>query len=51
MSNSDRAEFANYCCQECGCITDNHKQQMLNYGRWEIVEQKEHNSLVKFATR
>ncbi len=41
MSDADRAEFANYACQECGCIiTDNHKQQMLRYGRWEVVEQK-----------
>ncbi|PIC81658.1 terminase [Sporosarcina sp. P18a] len=41
MSNADRAEFANYCCQECGCIiTDQHKMQMLKYGRWEVVKQK-----------
>jgi phage terminase large subunit GpA-like protein len=41
MSNADRAEFANYVCQECGgIITDQHKPQMLKYGRWEIVEQK-----------
>jgi phage terminase large subunit GpA-like protein len=41
MSNADRAEFANYVCQECGCIiTDQHKPQMLRYGRWEIVEQR-----------
>jgi Bacteriophage tail assembly protein len=41
MSYADRAEFANYVCQECGCIiTDQHKPQMLRFGRWEIVKQK-----------
>lgn len=38
MSYADRAEFANYVCQECaGIITDQQKAQMLRYGRWEIV--------------
>ncbi|KAB8126917.1 phage terminase large subunit family protein [Gracilibacillus oryzae] len=41
MSYADRAEFANYVCQECGCIiTDQHKPQMLRYGKWEVVEQR-----------
>lgn len=41
MSHADRAEFANYICQECGCIiTDQHKAQMLRYGHWEVVEQR-----------
>lgn len=41
MSYSDRAEFANYVCQECGCIiTDQQKSQMLRYGRWEVVEKR-----------
>lgn len=43
MSPTDRAEFANYHCQECGQpITDHHKPQMLRYGRWENVEQRTH---------
>jgi len=41
MSLADRAEFANYCCQICGCIiTDQHKIQMIKLGKWEIVEQR-----------
>lgn len=41
MSYADRAEFANYVCQECGCIiTDQQKGKMLRYGRWEVVEQR-----------
>lgn len=41
MSYADRAELANYVCQECGCIiTDQQKQKMLRYGRWEVVKQK-----------
>ncbi|MEH7122100.1 phage terminase large subunit family protein [Bacillus sp. JJ1773] len=41
LSYADRAEFANYVCQECGCIiTDQQKSQMLLYGRWEVVEQR-----------
>ena len=39
MSYIDRAEFANYVCQECGCIiTDNDKHQMLREGEWRIVK-------------
>lgn len=38
MSYIDRAEFANYVCQECGCvITDNDKHTMLRQGEWRIV--------------
>ena len=40
MSYMDRAELANYVCQECGCIiTDQDKPQMLRYGEWRIVRQ------------
>lgn len=38
MSYADRAEFATYVCQECGCIiTDNDKHNMLRMGEWRIV--------------
>lgn len=38
MSYADRAEFAHYVCQECGCIiTDNDKHNMLRLGEWRIV--------------
>lgn len=38
MSYADRAEFANYVCQECGCvITDNDKHNMLREGEWRVV--------------
>lgn len=38
MSYADRAEFANYVCQECGCvITDNDKHSMLREGEWRVV--------------
>ena len=40
MSDRDRAEFANYVCQECGCIiTDQHKPEMLQHGEWRAVRQ------------
>lgn len=40
MSDADRAEFAFYICQECGCaITDQQKQQAVKKGRWEVVRQ------------
>lgn len=40
MSAADRAEFANYICQECGCvITDQDKPDMLRYGEWRTVKQ------------
>lgn len=38
MSYADRAEFATYVCQECGCIiTDNDKHSMLRLGEWRVV--------------
>lgn len=41
MSYADRAEFATYVCQECGCIIkDSDKPIMLNRGRWQTVSQK-----------
>lgn len=40
LSDADRAEFAFYVCQECGCIiTDQQKQQAVRKGRWEVVRQ------------
>lgn len=40
MSYMDRAELANYVCQECGCIiTDQDKPQMLRYGEWRVVRE------------
>ena len=41
MSYADRAEFANYVCQECGCIiTDRDKPQMLRFGEWRTVQER-----------
>ena len=38
MSVADRAEFATYVCQECGClINDNDKHNMLKIGEWRTV--------------
>lgn len=38
MSYIDRAEFATYVCQECGCIiTDADKNNMIRHGEWRIV--------------
>lgn len=43
LSDADRAEFAFYICQECGCaITDQQKQQAVREGQWEIVRQNTH---------
>lgn len=40
MSLADRAEFAWYVCQECGCvITDQDKPDMLRLGEWRTVKQ------------
>ena len=40
MSLADRAEFASYVCQECGCvITDQDKPNMLRLGEWRTVKQ------------
>lgn len=41
MSYVDRAEYAKYVCQECGCvINDQQKHTMLQQGEWQIVEHK-----------
>lgn len=46
MSYVDRAEFAVYVCQKCGCtITDNDKHNMLRLGEWRVVR---HNT--KYAS-
>lgn len=38
MSYADRAEFATYVCQECGClISDSDKHKMLRLGEWRII--------------
>lgn len=38
MSYADRAEFATYVCQKCGCvITDNDKHNILRLGEWRTV--------------
>lgn len=40
LSDADRAEFAFYVCQECGCvISDAQKQQAVKKGHWEVVRQ------------
>lgn len=40
MTYADRAEFATYACQECGCvITDQDKPEMLHFGEWRTVKQ------------
>lgn len=40
MSLADRAEFASYVCQECGCvITDQDKPDMIRLGEWRTVKQ------------
>lgn len=41
ISDSDRAELANYVCQVCGCIiTDHQKTQMLKQGEWRVVKKR-----------
>ena len=41
MSYVDRAEYAKYVCQECGCvINDQQKHTMLQQGEWQVVEHK-----------
>ena len=41
LSDTDRAEFAFYVCQECGCIiTDQQKQQAVKRGHWETVSSR-----------
>jgi len=40
LSDADRAEFAFYVCQECGCvISDTQKRQAVKRGHWEAVRQ------------
>ena len=40
MSYADRAEFAVYVCQECGCsLTDKEKPDMLKKGEWRVVRE------------
>lgn len=40
MTISERADQTVYVCQECGCvITDQHKDKMLRFGRWQIVRE------------
>ena len=47
MSYADRAEFATYVCQECGCIiTDKDKPDMLKLGEWMTVKEN-----TKFARK
>ena len=47
MTYADRAEFANYVCQECGkVIRDADKPMMLNRGEWRDVR-----SSAKLATK
>ena len=47
MSYADRAEFATYVCQECGCIiTDKDKPDMLRLGEWRTVKEN-----TKFARK
>lgn len=41
LSDTDRAEFAFYVCQECGCvITDQQKQAAVKRGEWRVVKQR-----------
>ena len=38
MTYADRAEFATYICQKCGCaISDAEKNNMIRHGEWRIV--------------
>lgn len=40
LSAADKAEFAQYICQECGStINDSDKMEMLQKGKWEIVKE------------
>lgn len=40
LSAADKAEFAQYICQECGnTINDSDKMEMLQKGRWETVKE------------
>ena len=46
----ERAEMASYVCQKCfGVITDRHKREMLEAGRWEYVRKSaEHPKSVAY---
>ncbi len=49
MSARERAEFANYICQECGCvITDSEKMTAMQSGEWRIVRQNRFSKVVAF---
>ena len=40
LSAADKAEFAQYICQECGStINDSDKMEMLQKGKWETVKE------------
>lgn len=40
LTDSDRADQAVYVCQECGAvIQDQHKSQMLRFGKWQAVRE------------
>lgn len=40
LSVADKAEFAQYICQECGnVINDSDKMEMLQKGKWETVKE------------
>lgn len=40
LSAADKAEFAQYICQECGnVINDSDKMEMLQKGKWETVKE------------
>lgn len=40
LSDKERAEFANYICQECGCvISDSEKALAMEKGEWRVVRQ------------
>lgn len=40
LTDKERAEFANYICQECGCvITDSEKAVAMQSGEWRAVRQ------------
>lgn len=41
MDNEERSQYAEYICQDCGCIiTDSQKNSMLQAGEWRAVKKK-----------
>ena len=49
MSARERAEFANYICQECGCvIADSEKMTAMQNGEWRVVRQNNFSKTVAF---